>query len=700
VAAAVGVCEQPGRPLIDTLVNALRQKKMLLVLDDCEHLIDSTAHLVDILLGFCPQLQVLATSQEALGLVGEVKWPILPLSLPDPSCPPELENLAEFESVRLFLERARCHNPALALTLRNVGVVTEICRQLDGMPLAIELAAARVGVLSVEQIAARLKNSLAVLTGGDRTVPSRRRTLYGALNWSYALPSKPEQRLFERLSVFVGGWTLEAAEAVGSGDGIDRDDVLDLLSRLVDTSLVMAEADAEGALRYRMLKPVRQYGRERAEASEQAEPARRRHAAWSLEFAEKAESELRGAQQEVWLERLEREHDNLRAVLSWALEGEEAELGLRLTGALGEFWHLRGHLSEGRRWLEAALAKGDAVAAATRAKVLAQAGCIAWEQGDYERSIAFSEESLALSRKLEDIVNATTALSNLAWAALYQNELRRASKLAEEAMTLQRASGDRRGVACSLLILGMVAAVQRDYERASALHEESLALAREVEDNFAIVLSLALGAFASLNQGNYERAGNLCVEGLELSQRLEMGQLIATHLHISAALAGSQGRAINSARLWGAADALREVIGTVFSPVERYVYEPYIAAVQTEIRGAAWEAAWAEGRAMTLKEAIEYALLKEEAAPISASTPEKTLVGETLDELAPREREVALLIARGLTNRSIARELVISKHTVATYVGRIHKKLGLHSRTQIAALAMEQQLLPPSVLSD
>jgi predicted ATPase/DNA-binding SARP family transcriptional activator/DNA-binding CsgD family transcriptional regulator len=694
VAAAVGVCEQPGRHVIATLASALREKNMLLVLDNCEHLIDAVAHLADILLSSCPHLQVLATSREALGLVGEVKWPVLPLSLPDPSRPLAPKNLAGCGSVRLFVERARRCHPAFALTVQNVGAVTDICRQLDGIPLAIELAAARVGTLSVKQVAERLTYSLALLTGGDRTVPPKQRTLHGALSWSYALLSKPERRLFERLSIFVGGWTLEAAEAVGTGDGIDRDNILDLLSRLVDKSLVMAEASVEGEPRYRMLNPIRRYGRERSEVSEQVEPTWRRYVAWFLELAEKAESELRGAQQELWLEMLEREHDNLRAVLSWVLEREKAELGLRLCGALGEFWHLRGHLSEGRRWLDAALAKGNAVTVPARAKALMWAGCIAWEQGDYERSIAFSEESLALSRKLEDTVGATAALSNLAWAALNQNELRRASKLAEELISLQRVSRDTAGVVDSLLILGMVAAVQRDYERASALHEESLAVAREVEDNFAIVLSLALGAFASLNQRYFERARNLCADGLELSQKLGMGQMIATHLHISAALAGSQGRLVNSATLWGAAEALREALGTVFSPVERYVYEPYIATAHAELEEAAWRAAWAEGRAMTLKEAIEYALSKEETALLSAPTPEKASIGEPLDELAPREWDVALLIVQGLTNRQIATELVISEHTVATYVGRILKKLGLHSRVQIAALVMEQQLLP------
>jgi predicted ATPase/DNA-binding SARP family transcriptional activator/DNA-binding CsgD family transcriptional regulator len=693
VAAALRLREQPGHTLVDTLVDYLRNRKMLLVLDNCEHLIDYVAHLVDTFLNSCPHLRVLATSREALGVAGEAKWLVPPLSLPDSRQTPTVENVARFESVRLFVERARSHHLGFALTPRKVMSVVGICRQLDGNPLAIELAAARVGVLSTEQIVARLEDSLKLLNSGSRTAPSRQQTLRGALDWSYDLLTDSERRLFQRLSVFAGGWTLEAAEAVAAGDGIDEDHVLDLLSRLVTKSLVLAEQSEDETLRYRMLKPVHQYGLERLQENGEPDTVRRRHIAFFLELAEVAEPELRGAQQEAWLGRLEREHSNLRAALGWVLARGEIGLALRLAGALGEFWHVRGRLNEGRRWLEAALAKGDALPVSARAKALAPAGCIAWEQGDYERSIAFSEESLALSRKLEDMVGATAALSNLAWAALYQNELRRASKLAEEAMTLQRVSADTGGIVHSLLILGMVAAVQRDYDRALALHEESLALAREVEDNFAIVLSLALGAFVSLSQGHYEQARNCCAEGLELSQRLGMGQMIATHLHISAALAGSQGQWVNSARLWGAAEALREELGTVLSPVERYVYEPYISTAYAELEETACRAAWAEGRAMTLEEAVEYALSKEEPAPLSASTPEKASVGEPLDALAPREWDVAHLIARGLTNRQIAKELVISEHTVATHVSRILRKLELHSRAQLAASVVEQQLL-------
>jgi len=600
-----------------------------------------------------------------------------------------------FESTRLFLERAQSQHPALVLTPGNVRGVVSICQQLNGLPLAIELAAARVGALSVEQIAARLNDCLKLLTLGDRTAPPRQRTLRRALDWSYNLLSESEQRLFERLSVFLGGWTLEAAEAVGAGDGIDEGDVLDLLSRLVDKSLVLVEAAVEGALRYKMLEPARQYGLERLEARGEAGPVRRRHASWFLELAEEAEPELKGAWQEEWSERLERERGNLRTALSWALQREESQLALRLAGALGEFWHLRGHLSEGRRWLEAALMKREALAVPVQAKALARVGCIAWEQGDYERSIAFSEESLALSRKVGDTSGAAAALSNLAWAALYQNKLGRASMLAEETVTLQRASRDMAGLARALLILGMVAAVRRDYERATVLHKKSLRLARKAKDNFAVILSLALGAFTSLGQGDYKRAGSLCAEGLELSWQLKMKQLTAAHLHILAALAGLQGRPVRSARLWGSAEALREALGTVLSPVERYVYGPHISAARARVDEAAWEAAWAEGRAMKIEVIANYTLSEEVSDSATAPVPEELSAGGQQSLLTPREREVAVLVGQGLSNRQIATQLVLSEHTVATHIHKSLKKLRLDSRVQIAAWIAKQ---PPLLL--
>src|SRR5215208_2271157 len=329
VAAALGVQEQPDRSLTDALIAFLRTKRALLVLDNCEHLIDAVARFADTLLNSCAHLRVLATSRESLNVEGELNWLVPSLSVPSLLQSPRVEELAGYESVRLFVERARHRNPAFSLTPENAHAVARICERLEGIPLAIELAAARVG-LSVEQIAQRLDDSLRLLTGGSRTASPRQRTLRGTLDWSHALLSEPERRLFCWLSVFAGGWTLQAAEVVGAAGENEQGEILDSLARLVDKSLVVAETTGMGPVRYRMLEPIRQYAQEKLEERGDAEEVRRRHARFFLALAEEAEPRLRGPEDMEWLERLENEHDNLRTALSWALEGGEAEVGLRL----------------------------------------------------------------------------------------------------------------------------------------------------------------------------------------------------------------------------------------------------------------------------------------------------------------------------------------------------------------------------------
>jgi predicted ATPase/DNA-binding CsgD family transcriptional regulator len=693
VAAALGVQEQPGQPLAQTLAEALGHKEMLLlVLDNCEHLIDTVANLVDALLNSCPRLRILATSREALGVAGEARWPVPSLSVPDPRRAETVEELEGCESARLFAERASERHPGFSLTAGNAQGVAQICRRLEGVPLAIELAAARVDTLSIEQISERLKDSLKLLASGDRTAVPRQRTLKGALDWSHELLSEPERVLFRRLSVFAGGWTLETAEVVGSGEGVEEGEVLDLLSGLVEKSLIVAEGIGEGGkVRYRMLEPVRQYALKKLEGSGEVRAVRRRHAVFFLALAEEAEPELMGPNQRAWLGRLETEHDNLRAALSWSLANGESDLGLPLSGALGQFWSLRAHYDEGRRWLEAALAQGDTPSASARAKALFQAGDIAREQGDYERSVTFGEESLALYRRLGDKANSATALYTLGWAALSRNELERASRLAEEALALVRETNDRVGVVRTLLILGLVAISRHDYEEATALHEESLALAQEVEDDFAIGLSLLSGALASLGLGDHRQTRVLSEKSLKMFQQLGMPYLIASCLLAAASLAVAEDQPARAARLWGAAEALREEIGAGISPSERHISRPYIDATRTLLDAAAWEAAWAEGWAMSTQEAVEYALSEREATPSAPRGPERPHDDEPLAPLTRREEEVAVLLARGLTNRQIAKELSISEHTVENHVAPILKKLKVRSREHVVGVLTAQR---------
>jgi predicted ATPase/DNA-binding SARP family transcriptional activator/DNA-binding CsgD family transcriptional regulator len=691
VADTLGVREEPGRPLVETLAQSARKKTLLLVSDNCEHLIDAAARLIDFLLASCPHLKVMATSREPLGVEGEVLYSVPPLLVPTRH-PADFTKVGEYDSVRLFLERTRLRLPGFSLTQENARPVAEVCRRLEGLPLAIELAAARMGTLAAAQIAERLEDSISLLSAGPRTASARHRTMRATIGWSYGLLSESEKETFGRLSVFSGGFTLEAAEAVCQGGGKEEGEVLDLLSNLVDKSLVLAETNTEGRVRYRMLEPVRQYARDKLEESGEAEVVLRRHAAFFLALAERAEPKLKEAQQEAWLERLEADHDNFRTVLSWALERGEAELGLRLSAALGEFWYMRGYVSEGRRWLEAALAREDAPSA-VRVRALARVGTMTWQQGDLERAIVLSKEGLALARELGDKASAGAALFNLGAAVMQQGEPERAAAFYEESLPLLREVEAKRVLGWSLLGLGFVGLLRQDYVRAKVLEEEALAISHEAGDVLNIALMLVHLGFIALLQGQYDRTEALCMKSLGLSRRLRMRYNIRVGLPMLAASAASQEQPFRAARLWGAVERLCEEMGAPLSAVELPYYSPRIAAARTQIDDAAWEAASHEGQAMSMDEAIEYALSEEEGIP---STPPASgqRVGEQSALLTRREQEVAALVARGLTNRQVASELSISEHTVANHVAKILRKLGLGSRSQITAWVVQRRTPP------
>ena len=659
VATALRVREEAQRPLIATLVDALRSRQLLLVLDNCEHLIDACAQLAETLLSACPQLRILATSREALGLAGETTWLVPSLALPDPHHLPVLTELSRVEAVRLFVERAAAALPTFALTPANAAVVAQVCRRLDGIPLAIELAAARMKVVSVETLAARLDDSVRLLTAGSRTALPRQQTLRATIDWSYDLLSEPERALFRRLAVFLGGWTLEAAEAVCAGASVAGNDVLEGLAHLVDKSLVVVDMPPSGAARYRLLEPIRQYAQAKLMESAEAPAMRQRHAHFFLALVEEAEPQLVGAEQVAWLNRLEHEHDNLRAVLRWFIERGEAAAGLRLGGALWRFWRTRGYLTEGRAWLVELLAlpprplaadSGEPAAGwpAARVQALIAAGVLASEQDDYATTHALFLEALALSRELADERGIAWALVGLAVVALAQGDDARAATLyaesltlgrkrgeqhliagtlgglgvvalnqgdearavtlMEEGLSLYRELGDTHGIADALRNLGWLALNQGDAARAAALLEESLALYRQQENPQYIAWALhSLGSVALL-QGNTERAAALCVESLALSRKVGDRYIIAWCLEDVAGLAIAQGDPGAAARLLGAAEELRASIGARLLAFDRIRYERTVAAARAALEAASFAAAWAAGRALLLEQAIAEAL--------------------------------------------------------------------------------------------
>ncbi len=607
VAAALGAREVPGRPLLSTLLDYLYRKKLLLVMDNCEHLMQACTVLIEAMLRTCPNLRILATSREVLDIPGEVVWRVPSLSLPDPGRLPPTEILLQSEAVRLFVERAAAARPAFTLTPQNASAVTAVVQRLDGIPLAIELAAARVPALSVEQIATRLDDRFRLLTRGGRTSLPRHQTLQAAFDWSYHLLEEPERAVLRRLAVFAGGWTLEAGEAVCAGDGVEPLGVLDLLTQLVFKSWVLMD-EQEGDVRYRFLETVRQYSLERLRESGEAGVIRQRHQNWYLAQAEKAEPELTGSDQGTWLNRLEVEHDNIRAALEWSMESG-VEPGLRLASALWRFWYVRGYSKEGRGWLEALLKASSGAPPVLRAQALAAAGNLAvLGRSDYAVGRSFCEESLAIWRELGDRQGIAVALSNLGLLASDHGDHASARALCEESLTIRRELGDKQGVAISLNNLGVVAYRQGDYVAACTLFHEGLAIFRELKNRQHVAMALTNLGLVTSGQSDYALARSFYAEGLAIRRELGDKRGIAYSLEGFAGLTIAQGQPEQAARLLGAADTLREAIGVPLPPADRAEYERTIAAARSRLGEAAFAAAWAEGRVMTLEQAVGEAL--------------------------------------------------------------------------------------------
>jgi predicted ATPase/DNA-binding SARP family transcriptional activator len=661
VATALGVREEPDQPLVITLTRALCSRQLLLVLDNCEHLVDACAHLAEALLRACPHLKIVATSREALGIAGETPFRVPSLSLPDEAQLPPWERLLGYEAVRLFIERAALVRPGFVVTSENAASVVAVCQRLDGIPLAIELAAAWVRALPVQQIAQRLDDRFHLLTGGSRTALPRHRTLQALIDWSYDLLAERERALLRRLSVFAGGWMLAAAEAVCS-DGADSvalrpADVLELLVSLVDQSLVVYEERGAEA-RYRLLETVRLYGRDRLAEAGEAEVMRGRHRDWFLALAEGADAKLYGGEQNEWLQRLEREHDNLRTAFAWCqtepgdrADGDEAPAGLRMAVALVRFGDMRGYLAEDRARLAAALAlPGARVRTSIRAKALNAAAWYAKEQGDFATSRSLYEESLAISRELGNRRGVADSLNGLAFMTWQSGSGTAPRPLFAESLAIRRELDDQQGVAETLYLLGFMAWNDGDFAAARSLHEESLAIRREVGDQFLVSWSLlalghvarwqgdfatarsyyeeslamqgAMGAktgiahsHANLGhlarlQTDYEAARSHYQQAIGLFQEVALrGGEIPMVLDGFAALAAAEGQAGRAARLFGAAEALRDALhSSSVAPVDRPDYERAVAAARSQLAEAAFAAAWAAGRAMPLDAAVTFAL--------------------------------------------------------------------------------------------
>ncbi len=617
VATVLGLREDAGRPILATLTDFLSARNLLLILDNCEHVVEACAHLADALLRACPKVVILASSREALGIAGEAPFRVPSLRTPDPRRLPSIKTLTQYDAVRLFVERGAAVLPGFTVTDTNAPALAQVCVRLDGIPLALELAAARVSVLRVEQIATRLDGRFRLLTGGSRTAVPRQQTLRASIDWSHDLLAEPERVLLRRLAVFVGGWTLEAAEAVCAGDGLDHDEVLDVLAQLVNKSLVVTDREQGQETRYRLLETIRQYALERLAASEGA-TIRHQHLAYVVQLAERAEPHLRAFEMVVWLDRLAAEHDNIRSALEWALE-TDGEAALRLAGALWWFWYLRGHGNEGGDWLERALsietiARGEQLIwparAMIRGKALNVAGFLSLMQGETEKGAVFAAESLAIFRELGPAGKRgmAYALLYLAWVAVQRPDMARAKSLLHESMALFREAGDTFGMAECLNVLAYQAQVDGDHERERTIWEENLALRKEIGDKDGIALAYASLGRLALWQGDAQRAITLYEESLAGFREVGNNTQIA---YILATMAWAQGDYVQEAKMYETALAIGRESGDEYAMASAFHGLGSVACAQGDYGEAAkmYEEELTIGRGMSHKFVIGSALL-------------------------------------------------------------------------------------------
>jgi predicted ATPase/DNA-binding CsgD family transcriptional regulator len=752
IAEALGIREIGDRILLDLLKAYLQEKCLLLLLDNFEQVLAASIQVAD-LLAACPQLKVVVTSRAVLHVRGEQEFAVPPLAVPDPKHLPELEALSQYEAVALFLQRAQAAMLDFHMDDANVAAIAEICIRLDGLPLAIELAAVRIKLLPLQALLTRLEHRLHVLTGGARDVPERQQTLRNTIAWSYHLLDTQEQRLFRRLSVFVGGCTLEAVEAVCYETRLESLSALDETASLLDKSLLQQVAQ-EGTARLMMLETICEYGLECLRESGEARQIQSAHAEYYLALVEEAEPYLKGAQQLLWLRRLDREQENLRAAVSWLITHEEGEKALRFCVALWWFWQTRGYWSEGRRWLKAALAlPGAGERTAVRARALSAAGELAgiqtdWQeaqqllsesrdlyndlgddrgyvlplsilgwvtfrQGDLAASVPLMERCIILCRKLGSNWELSRVLLWLGNITYLQGDLEQAIALTQEGLTLTRELGDRTLINHALNNLGYFLYLQGDLVQATALTQEGLALAQELGDTFFILQMLdTLGSIA-LSNGDLEQAISCFTEGLSKAQEfgnerlvanslsqdpgLRNDALIAWHLWGLARVPVVRNQLKRAARLFAAVEVTYD-INRVMSPNERDDYERTIGSVRSRLREQAFAAAWAEGRIMSIEQIL--------AEPEPVSMPESDPLVNALpiidkplptqkhpDDLTAREVEVLHLVARGMTNEQVAEQLVISPRTVNSHLTSIYGKIGVSSRSAATRYAFEHHLV-------
>jgi predicted ATPase/DNA-binding CsgD family transcriptional regulator len=737
---ALGMTESDYLPPVERLEATLREREMLLIVDNFEHLVSEVAGtLLADLLHTCPGLTALVTSRTLLRLSGEHAFIVPPLGLPAQgergtrATPPSLDELGKVESIQLFVNRSRAAWPEFVLTTANAPSVTAICERVDGLPLAIELAAARSAVLSPADLLARLEQRLPLLTGGPQDQPQRLRTMRNAIAWSYDLLDAATQARFRRLAVFTGGFSLAAAEAVADASPVETlsdsaASFLDSLATLVTSSLLQRHERSDGETRFDMLETVREYAMDRLRTAGEEEQARAAHAAQFLDFMEQSELELWAKTNQALLERIETEHDNLRAALAWSIEHDPLT-ALRMTNGLAAFWSKRCHWTEGRSWLDRALRTGAGKGTAARAAALGRIGALAGDQGDFAEARRYLTESLLLAERLGESQLAARALRVLGIQASNQSEFDEANSHFEQSLALFRTRGDQPGIGRCLNDLGLVAARRGEHDQAIAYLEQALPIARIVGDEWQTCITLGNLGEAYYDRGDYARGEALFHEALGLARHigdtfgvavslynlgnsvfqlgdvggalvryresvalsLEIGErLLATRSldRLSVAL-HQAGDSRGAARLFGAASALRQAIGDSLFAEEDADLTARFTEVRKRLGDAVYTAAWESGRTLPFEQAMTEALAVADAALLSyRAAPAQAKAGLTV-----REAEVLRLLTDGLSDKDIGAQLFISTRTASSHVATVISKLGVDSRTAAVAAAFRNGLV-------
>ncbi|MFW9975291.1 MAG: tetratricopeptide repeat protein [Candidatus Thorarchaeota archaeon] len=604
IARTLGVTETREHTLFDSLKAFLFQKKILLLLDNFEQVLPAASKIAD-LLEVCPRTKILVTSRSPLRLRAERELPVPPLELPPSKQISHLQPLSQYSAVQLFIQRAQSVKPDFRVTNENAPAIAEICYRLDGLPLAIELASARIRMLSPNALLQRLEHSFEVLRSGTRDSPERQQTLYSAIEWSYNLLNEHEKRLLRRLSVFVGGWTFEAADAICNADDDQRIDIFDGFEKLVDLNLIKSPQEVNGNLRLNILETIREFSHQRLIKSGETDVIRRHQARFYLALVEQAEPELRAHSQTRWVNQLDSEYGNIRAVLEWTRQ-HDAELGLKMCGALWRFWEMHSYIGEGRVWLET-FSKLSLTPTKLRGKVLTAAAALAVYQGDFTVARTHVEEALSIHQYLDDKHGIAGAYNELGLIASYQGDYAIARQFLEQSLAIKRDLGDAWSIANSINNLGLLAGYQKDYASAYSLHKESLAIYRSLNDKSGVAIATGNLGHDAMHLNWFDEASKWQSESLQIFNEIGDTDGLAECFERLAILANARGNFKYAAQLFGTASALREISGTLPALADKEEYERELKMTRTKLDVTTFDEAWQEGYRISLEEALSRA---------------------------------------------------------------------------------------------